>query len=172
MLAGSPLFDTAEARSFKGGRSFKKSTPTYQKAPQQKQQAPANQKQGGLGRGLAGGLLGGAIGALLFGSLFGMGGEGFGLLPILVLGIAGFMIWRMLSQRSMAHSGGGHHDSPSYSDVHTDFDIGGGAPKTTDHTGEASVEQGLAEIRRTDPGFSGERVLTADVVGNIYGGHE
>ncbi|BDD88140.1 Tim44 domain-containing protein [Desulfofustis limnaeus] len=153
------LPEVAEARSFKGGRMFKSTPPAY-KAPAQKQQpgaAPqqaAPTKTGGFGRGLAGGLLGGAMGALLFGSLFGMGGSGIGLLPILLLAGVAFFLYRTYARsKSPAHAtaapaaAGGPR-------INTDFTIGGGtATPPPPPSSTPTVADGLAEIRRNDPGF-------------------
>jgi len=156
-LVGSvSLPETAEARSFKGGRMFKPSTPAY-KAPSQKQQPGASQqaapnRTGGLGRGVAGGLLGGAMGALLFGSLFGMGGQGIGLLPILLLAGVAFFFYRSYTRSQTMRQAAVGPPSGSSSRVNTDFEIGGGAasppPPAVD-----PVQDGLTQIRRTDPGF-------------------
>ncbi len=66
--------DYADARSFRGGRSFKMAP----KAPSKSVQPAKSTNSGGFGRGLAGGLLGGALGGMLFGSMFGAGGSGHG----------------------------------------------------------------------------------------------
>ncbi len=158
-LVGSVTFpEVVEARSFKGGRMFKPSTPAY-KAPSQKQQPGASQQQaapnrsGGLGRGLAGGLLGGAMGAFLFGSLFGMGGQGIGLLPILLLAGVAFFLYRSYTRSQSARPATAGPASGGSSRVNTDFEIGGGAAAPPPPPPVDPVRDGLAQIRCTDPGF-------------------
>ncbi|MBE0584399.1 MAG: TIM44-like domain-containing protein, partial [Desulfofustis sp.] len=158
-LVGSVSFpESAEARSFKGGRMFKPSTPAY-KAPSQKQQPGTSQQQaapartGGLGRGLAGGLLGGAMGALLFGSLFGMGGNGIGLLPILLLAGVAFFVYRTYTRSQSMRQAAAGSTSYGSSRVNTDFEIGGGAASASSPPIIDPVQDGLEQIRRGDPGF-------------------
>ncbi len=88
--------ETAYARSFKGGRSFKSRPPAFKKKNPSSANRMQNQR-GSFSRGLMGGLLGGALGSMLFGSLFGMGGQGMGFLPILLLGVAAWFIWKKMS---------------------------------------------------------------------------
>lgn len=131
------ITDTADARSKRGGRTFKsapKKSPTQATAP------TTQNKKSGFGRGLLGGLLGGALGAMLFGSL--MGGEGMGILPILLLAGVGFFMFRRFARarQNTAGPGGfgqtmhGNSSAPSFDPVQ-------------------SVNQGLEQIRQTDPGF-------------------
>lgn len=138
---GTLMVDSADARSKRGGKSFKS-------APKHKTQhaAPAQQKKsGGFLRGLAGGILGGALGAMLFGSLF--GGEGMGILPILLFAGLGFFLFKkfMRPRQQTSTAGAG-------------FPGTGGAGFAQDQAAPApgspqAVEQGLAEIRRNDPMF-------------------
>ena len=138
--------DTADARSKRGGRKFK-SAPKQTQTTQMKQQKQ-QKKSGGFMKGLAGGLLGGAIGAFLFGSL--MGGEGMGLLPILLFAGIGFFLFRKFSrprQRAGAGSGG--------------FGGAGPAPGATGFGKPVlpPLELGLNEIRQTDPLFDPKAFL-------------
>lgn len=151
------LTEHADARSKTGGKSFSSTpykAPTQNTAPMQS--APT-QKSGSFGKGLAGGLLGGAIGGMLFGSMFGMGGSGMGILPLLLLGGVGYFLYRKFTQGARAgysQQGGGLGGFPGQTP--------GPRPMNTDvmrdvpppPPGSAmSIEDGLAEIRRNDPGF-------------------
>lgn len=148
------LVDSADARSFKGGRMFK-STPTHKKSvSQQKQTTASSQKQGGFKSGLAGGLLGGAIGGMLFGSLFGMGGQGLGLLPILLLAGGAYFLFRTRVRKPQMHGAPASHGPPGQSSVFTNFDIGGGQQSEPPPPPPLDlVEDGLAQIKKSDPGF-------------------
>lgn len=158
------ITDYADARSRSGGRSFSRSTtPKKVTSPTTSQTT-----QPGLGRGLAGGLIGGALGGLLLGSMFGMGGSGMGILPILILAGVGFFLYRRMSSRSMATPGNYNQSSG-----------GGGAfsGQTFDSEDEQAPSQdpvadGLAMIRRNDAGFDDQYFLevASDVFFKIQAG--
>lgn len=150
LVNGSMLADTADARSKGGGRSFKsapRSTSSQKASPVQQK------KSGSFAKGLAGGLIGGAIGGMLFGSLFGAGGQGMGLLPILLFAGVGFFLFRRFAR---ARQGAGREPSGGA------FSGGqGGAfqmPSAVPGSPEA-VEQGLNEIRQTDMNFDASDFL-------------
>ncbi len=155
LVNGSMLADTADARSKGGGRSFKSAprTTSTQKA------SPVQQKKSGsFAKGLAGGLIGGAIGGMLFGSLFGAGGQGMGILPILLFAGLGFFLFRRFGK---SRQGSGREPSGGV------FSGGlGGAfgqastqmPSPVPGSPEA-VEQGLNEIRQTDRDFDSSKFL-------------
>jgi len=153
------LSSTADARSMSGGKSFRM---TPYKAPTQKStpyRSAPSQQSGGFGRSLAGGLLGGALGGMLFGSMFGMGGSGMGILPLLLLGGVGYYLYRKFNQggRSGYSSQGGGAggfpgQSPGYRPMNTDV-MRDAPPPPPPPGGAMSVEDGIAEIRRHDPGF-------------------
>jgi predicted lipid-binding transport protein (Tim44 family) len=150
LVNGSLLADTADARSRGGGRSFKsapRSTHTQNAAPVQQR------KSGSFAKGLAGGLIGGAIGGMLFGSLFGAGGQGMGLLPILLFAGVGFFLFRRFAR---SRQGAGREPAGGV------FSGGqGGAfqtPSPVPGSPEA-VEQGLNEIRQTDINFDASDFL-------------
>lgn len=146
--------DYADARAKFGGRSFQRSAP--QKAPGQQYNKQQNNQKSGFGRGLAGGLLGGAIGGLLFGSLFGMGGSGMGILPLLLLGVAGYFLYRRFVNRPAGPSASGYQPPP-YGGNGLSGNAAGGpaasAPPVPPIREADNLETGLAEIRLTDPGF-------------------
>ncbi|HHB77109.1 MAG TPA: Tim44 domain-containing protein [Desulfobulbus sp.] len=146
--------DYADARSRFGGRSFRRSAPV-KPAPAPTRMNKQRPGKSSFGRGLAGGLLGGAIGGLLFGSLFGMGGHGIGILPMLVLGFVGYMFYRKFVQRPSGSSSPGYQPPPSSGN---NMFSGPGQPAGSTvppipPIREQTLEDGLAMIRQTDPGF-------------------
>jgi len=158
LFAGaSVLSSTADARSMSGGK-FYRSTPY--KAPAQRStpyQSTPNQRSGSFGRGLAGGLLGGALGSMLFGSMFGYGGGGMGLLPLLLLAGIGYVLYRKFAagnRKPGYHQNGGYPGFPGQSggSSHMNTDVMRDVPPPPPGSPMA-VDAGLAEIRRTDPGF-------------------
>lgn len=144
--------DYADARSRSGGRLF--SRPSPKKAPmQQNMKQGTQQRKSGFGRGLAGGLLGGALGAMLFGSLFGAPGQGFGLLPILLLGGAAYFFFRQRGRGRRAE-----HQGSSTSQPGNIFNMQGERMDSATEPDDVMrsldpVEQGLQEIRRSDRSF-------------------
>jgi len=116
-----------------------------------------NRNKSGFGRGLAGGLLGGALGGLLFGSMFGMGGAGMGLLPLLILGVVGYFMYRRFMARPRGNSSPGYQPPPSVPPVPP--------PGNT-------AEEGIAEIRAHDPGFDPDhfKEVASDVFFQIQAG--
>lgn len=153
--------DYAEARSRGGGRSFS-SAP--KKAPSQTVQPAGKNQSGSFSRGLMGGLLGGAIGGMLFGSMFGGSGSGMGILPILLLAGVAYFLYRKMSGASRAGSplqGGFPGAGPGSG-------TGGGFPMTPPPPPEIgdAVEDGLAEIRRTDRAFDAKHFL--EVASDVF----
>jgi len=146
-----------DARSFKGGRSFKMPS---KKAPSQymKSSPGVKNNSGSISRGLAGGLLGGALGGLLLGSLFGMGGQGMGILPLLLLAGVGFMLYRKFSQPS-----GNRYQEWNRNEGQTgpppggSFDGGFPGSSTpssrTPDIGSGLKEKGLSQIKQYESGF-------------------
>jgi len=123
MIAAAVLFvsiGTADAARLGGSKSFgSKDTysksydkPTPSNKPAMERQATPNQQPnaapggflsrfGGIGGMLGGLLVGGMLGSLLFGGV----GGGFGIMEILLLGLAGFMIFRFIRSRRAAQAG-------------------------------------------------------------------
>ena len=163
--------DCADARSKSGGKSF--SMPTGKSSPQQ---APSqfNQRQqqtpqsGGFGRGLMGGLLGGAIGGLLFGSLFGASGSGMGILPLLLLGGVGYLLYKRFVNRPSTSSGPGYQPPPAGNVFQGQFGGFGAksAPPAPPVQQEYAVEDGLNAIRQTDSGFDDKYFL--EVASDVF----
>ncbi len=170
--------DYSDARSRSGGRSFKRSAPK-----QNPSQAPAktSTSQSSKKSSFAKGLLGGAIGGLLLGGLFGMGGSGMGILPILLLGGVGYFLYRRFSKMKKNASFPGGHSSANSTVPST-------ANQTVDQTvdqpgnseanvpppvpGTGSLEEGVEMIIKTDPDFdiSHFKEVASDVFFQVQAG--
>lgn len=175
--------DYAEARSFKGGRSFR-SKPAFNKTS-----PSANRMQnqrGSFSRGLMGGLLGGALGGLLFGSLFGMGGQGMGILPLLLLAGGAWFLWKRFGGSRGAQrrdpfggNGGGQWNFPGQQgggsagsrsvapDIGSDLGGQGAA-----HSHSFGVDDGVAQIRQYDRDFDPDyfKEVASDVFFQVQAG--
>jgi predicted lipid-binding transport protein (Tim44 family) len=176
------ITDSAEARSRSGGKSFS-SAP--RRAPSQGVQPGMQQgvrpQNGSFSRGLMGGLLGGALGGMLFGSMFGGSGSGMGLLPILLLaGIAYFLYKKMSGSSRSGSSWSGNFSGappspPSYGSGGSGGTGGFQTPMPTPPPppgSAADIEQGLAEIRRTDRNFDAKHFteVASDVFFQVQAG--
>ncbi len=124
------------------------------------------QKKSGFGRGLMGGLLGGALGGMLFGSMFGMGGSGMGILPLILLGVIGYFLYKRFVGRPTGSSSAGYQPPPFEKES---FSKGGQQqpgfsvpPIKEEHT----VENGINEIRLTDSGFDEDYFL--EVASDVF----
>ncbi len=165
--------DYADARSRGGGRSFRRSVPK-QRTPAPSQMNRQQPGKSGFGRGLAGGLLGGALGGLLFGSMFGMGGSGMGILPLLILGFIGYMFYRKFITRPSGSSSPGFRPPPS--SAGNPLSGFGQSPEATPPPvppiREQTLEDGLDQIRQTDPGFdpSHFKEVASDVFFKVQAG--
>ena len=146
----------ADARTGSGGKSFSRSTPRQSTSPNT-YQAPLNNQTGSFSRGLAGGLLGGALGGMLFGSMFGGHGGGPGILPILILGGIAYFLYKKFSNRPPGGGNQGGSMSPLSglgSMFGSSMSSDSGPPPPPPPPGPFGlIEPGLADIRRTDPGF-------------------
>ncbi|WP_028580007.1 Tim44 domain-containing protein [Desulfogranum japonicum] len=151
----------ADAKSMSGGKRFSRPAPsnTPRSAPSQSYNKQQTGQKSSFGRGLAGGLLGGALGGLLFGSMFGMGGSGMGILPLLVLGVVGYILYKKFINRPTSSSSPGFQPPPQNGTGNGQVYQGNFGAGGTNSVGpppvppEASLESGLAEIRMSDPGF-------------------
>lgn len=162
------MADYSDARSRGGGRSFR-STPR-QKAPvTQQKQTGQNQKKSGFGRGMMGGLLGGALGGMLLGSMFGMGGSGMGILPLLLLGVVGYFLYRRFAAKPPRGA------SPGYQPPRQDSSLGEKNGSTQDAFNpppppqapvQSSLEEGLDLIRIADPDFDTDYFL--EVASDVF----
>ncbi len=146
--------DYADARSFRGGRSFKM-TP---RAPSKSMQPTKSiNGGGGFGRGLAGGLLGGALGGMLFGSMFGAGGSGMGILPLLILGGLAYFLYKRFSTRPRQNGYQEYQQNPGQQSPSNMFSgaFGNGAqpPPATPDIGGNLLTEGVDQIREHDRNF-------------------
>ncbi len=154
------MAEYSDARSRGGGRSFR-SAPR-QKAPVTKKQQPAGQQKPGMSRGLMGGLLGGALGGMLLGSMFGMGGSGMGILPLLLLGVVGYFLYKRFSARPPSGTPPGYQPPPQNNNVFkgnfggNDSGAQGGFTPPPEPPAKSDLEEGLDVIRIGDPAFDTE----------------
>lgn len=168
--------DYSEARSKSGGRSF--SSPATRQAPSQMNKGTQQSQPGGFGKGMMGGLIGGALGGMLLGSLFGASGSGMGILPLLLLGGAGYFLYKRFANRPATPSGSATQ-APFGANL---FKGGAGGfggssvppvpPPITPIRETDTIEGGLAEIRLSDPGFDEKHFLevASDVFFKIQAG--
>jgi predicted lipid-binding transport protein (Tim44 family) len=173
-IEGGITTDYADARSRSGGRSMGSSSPAP-KSPAMNQAAPAGQgaKKSGFASGLAGGLLGGAIGSMLFGSMFGMGGGsgGMGILPIIILGVIGYFFYKRFVKPRTAGSFQGYQpptQAPGsfFSGNPLGTDVNVPPPPPPQGALSGSLDEGLAMIRQTDPGFDQKYFL--EVASDVF----
>ncbi len=159
--------DMVHAKSKMGGKMFKSSP---KKAPS-KQYNPAQNQKGSFAKGMAGGLLGGALGGLLFGSL--LGGQGMGILPLLLLIGVGFFLFRKMGQTGNQNQRPpnpppfGQTQQQPQPDYPADF-----ANQQGGNSGSISVSEGLAQIGETDPGFDEKyfQEIASDVFFQVQAG--
>jgi len=149
LAEGGLIPDTADARSKRGGSSFR-SAP--KKVPAQNTVGVQQKKSGGFASGLAGGLLGGAIGGMLFGSMFGGEGSGMGIIPILLFAAIGFFLFRRFGKSRQKASGQGEIFSQGL-----DGNTANTQPPAPGFS--QAVEEGLNEIHRTDHTFDQAQFL-------------
>jgi len=175
-------FDPADAKRMGGGNSFgskdsysksyDKPTPPGKNMTTERQATPNQQpgaapggfmsRFGGIGGMLGGVLLGGMLGSLLFG---GMGG-GFGILEILLLGVAGFMLFRFIRSRRKAQAGQtGHADQTAHREQAAP--MGGDrfayAAPSGNYTPGADAD-GWASVRATPGGQGGSAQIAPPVM--------
>ncbi len=170
LLTGGFCLESAEARSMKGGRSFQMAP---RSAPTQTVK-PSTANQSGVGRGLAGGLIGGALGGLLLGSMFGMGGSGMGILPLLLLAGAAYFLYRRFAG---SRSTGSQQPLPSLRSggAPSPFGAAGGVSgagglsaqsEPTPEIGGNLLADGLAQIRQNDRHFDPNHFL--EVASDVF----
>ena len=169
--------DLAEAKRMGGGSSFgskdsysksyDKPTPPNKNMTTERQAAPNQQPNkapggfmsrfGGIGGMLGGLLIGGMLGSLLFGGV----GGGFGILEILLLGVAGFMLFRFIRSRRAAQAGQAtqrEQAAPVGGDrlAYAAAPAGGYAP--------GGNADGWASVRPTPGGLEGSAEITPPVM--------
>lgn len=162
------MAEYSDARSRGGGRSFR-STPRQKAPATQQKQTGQNQKKSGMSRGLMGGLLGGALGGMLLGSMFGMGGSGMGILPLLLLGVVGYFLYRRFAAKPSRGA------SPGYQPPSQNAPLGGKTSSTPDAFTpppppqapvQSSLEEGIDLIRIADPDF--DKAYFVEVASDVF----
>jgi predicted lipid-binding transport protein (Tim44 family) len=109
---------------------------------------------GGLMGGIAGFALGGLLGSMLFGGMGGGFGGGVGLLELVLIGGAIFLVFRMLRGRGETRPEPAYAGAGSYGGGEQRWSTGGGggaameAPAT-----ESDLERGIGYIRGMDASF-------------------
>jgi predicted lipid-binding transport protein (Tim44 family) len=166
--------DDAFARAGSGGsrgsRSYsapaRPTSPANPASPSRLSNPPASQPMqaaparggwfgGGLMGGLAGFALGGLLGSMLFGGHGFGGGGGFGLMDMLLIGGALFLLYRLFMARRTpqpAYATAGGYGGAQVADV------GYSSASTATATeaapaGPSELDRGLTHIRQMDPGF-------------------
>ena len=167
------LLDTASvwARATSGGsrgsRSYSSpaspsttpSSPSRATSPTQTSPQPMQQPSarpgifGGLMGGLAGFALGGLLGSMLFGGMGGGFGGGVGLLELLLIGGAIFLVFRMLRGRADARPEPAYAGAGAYGSAERGWSTGGGGAVMEAPPGESDLDRGLGHIRGMDATF-------------------
>ena len=130
-------------------------SPTTPQSPSRTfaQPAPAPRPSlfGGIMGGIAGFALGGLLGSMLFGGMHGGLGGDIGLMEILLLGGAAFLVFRMMRRRA--------EPAPAYATGYASESGGQSVPSGAAATMEmpaaepSDLERGLGHIRQMDPAF-------------------
>jgi predicted lipid-binding transport protein (Tim44 family) len=109
---------------------------------------------GGLMGGIAGFALGGLLGSMLFGGMGGGFGGGFGLLEMLLVGGAIFLVFRMLRNRATARPEPSYAGASVYGSTGQGWSSGGGGGAVMEApAGESDVQRGIGHIRGMDSTF-------------------
>ena len=109
---------------------------------------------GGLMGGIAGFALGGLLGSMLFGGMGGGFGGGFGLLEMLLVGGAIFLVFRMLRNRATARPEPAYAGASAYGSTGQGWSSGGGGGAVMEApAGESDVQRGIGHIRGMDSTF-------------------
>ncbi len=130
--------------------------------------------------GLAGGLMGGAIGSLLFGGMAhgGMGGgimgSGIGLFQILLMAGIGYFIYKRFFKKP-ASGGAAFQSTRGSTEPYDNGPAMGGsvnAPPPPPSSGGSTLEDGFAEIRRSEPDFDPKHFteIASDVFFQVQAG--
>ena len=161
------VFARASSGGSRGSRSYSSpATPSSPSSPSQvttpTPSAPQQQRPGMFGGGLMGGLaglaLGGLIGSMLFGGLGGGFGGGVGLLEMVLIGGAAFLLFRMFRARQQPQPGyAGAGGASAYGAGGQSWPTGGGAATVEAPAGESDLDRGLGHIRGMDPSFDPDR---------------
>src|SRR2546429_4315536 len=131
-----------------------RATSPTQTSPQPMQQPSARPGIfGGLMGGLAGFALGGLLGSMLFGGMGGGFGGGVGLLELLLIGGAIFLVFRMLRGRADARPEPAYAGAGAYGSAEPGWSTGGGGALVEAPPGESDLDRGLGHIRGMDATF-------------------
>lgn len=170
ILAG--FIENVDARSAGGGRSFgsrpsvsrPSSPPRQSTMGQQTARSPSSNPMGGsFARGLAGGVMGGVLGSMLFGGaahgmgMGGVGGSGFGLFELLILGGLGYFLYRRFARQKAFTDSPGADPKQNQSTMSRLFSgLGGQAqpqPQAYENPEEDPVVAGVRQIWAVDGDF-------------------
>jgi predicted lipid-binding transport protein (Tim44 family) len=108
---------------------------------------------GGFMGGLAGFALGGLLGSMLFGGMGGGFGGGLGLLELVLIGGAAFLVFRMLRNRGAGRPEPAYAGASSYSSGGQGWSTGGGGAVMETPPGESDLDRGIGYIRGMDASF-------------------
>jgi len=158
-LHASPVFARAGSGGSRGSRSYSTparppAAPTTPSSPSRQYTAPSSPAPASRGwfGPVMGGLAGFALGGLLGGMLFGHGfGGGFGLMDLLLIGGALYLLYRVMSARRAqqpAYAGAGGYDGRATSGADVAYPAGTAVAEPA-----SELETGFAHIRQMDPSF-------------------
>jgi len=161
------VFARASSGGSRGSRSYSSpATPSTPSSPSQVTSptptAPQQQRPGMFGGGLMGGLaglaLGGLIGSMLFGGMGGGFGGGVGLLEMVLIGGAVFLLFRMFRARQQPQPAyAGAAGASAYGASGQSWPSGGGAATLDAPPAESDLDRGLGHIRSMDASFAPEK---------------
>ena len=119
--------------------------------PQQPVQRPG--MFGGFMGGLAGFALGGLLGSMLFGGMGGGFGGGIGLLELVLIGGAIFLVFRMLRSRGQSRPEPAYAGASSYGSAGQGWSTGGGGAVMETPSSPSDLDRGIGHIRGMDASF-------------------
>jgi predicted lipid-binding transport protein (Tim44 family) len=108
---------------------------------------------GGFMGGLAGFALGGLLGSMLFGGMGGGFGGGVGLLELVLIGGAIFLVFRMLRGRSESRPEPAYAGASSYGSAGQGWSTGGGGAVMETPAAVSDLDRGIEHIRGMDASF-------------------
>src|SRR5207253_3993887 len=126
-------------------------TPPATAQPQQPVQRPG--MFGGFMGGLAGFALGGLLGSMLFGGMGGGFGGGVGLLELVLIGGAIFLVFRMLRGRGQSRPEPAYAGASSYGSAGQGWSTGGGGAVMETPSSPSDLDRGIGHIRGMDASF-------------------
>src|SRR5436309_15515442 len=119
--------------------------------PQQPVQRPG--MFGGFMGGLAGFALGGLLGSMLFGGMGGGFGGGIGLLELVLIGGAIFLVFRMLRGRGESRPEPAYAGASAYGSADSSWSTSGGSAVMEAPPGQSDLDRGIGHIRGIDATF-------------------